>query len=321
MSLLNHCHYDKFPISSWYRRDIMVKRQIKFDYYQLTQSSMGKYLENVLIELETELKSNPKVFRNIEVSGYILRVRSIKKVNVDDKNLNRYCWIGHIEKIDTYSEAYVGDLTGNRNTYAEGDDEGPIKDSIFLYDPFINIISSHRSNTLSYMQLNSYLRNITNDDELSLEVIVDPNVISKLQNIPEIKEIEYSIAAPQKWGKMASASRDINSDLLLAQKLNAGRMKVCIGPEKGDKIDKSNALKKIKSLLPFAKQEVTVLKVKGVLSDETDTLDLIHGKFEATKYINLTKGKKLTFVQVEESIEEAYKEKFRTLNDMFISNS
>lgn len=299
----------------------MANKTIKFDYYQLTQTEQGTSLNEILESIETELNTTPKKIRNIGVSGYVLRIRNLYKVSLESKNHGRYCWIGHIEKLDTYSEAYVGTVDGERTTYAEGEDEGPIKDSTFLFDPFVNVFSSHRSNTLSYMQLNSFLQELTNDEELELEVIVDPNVISKLDKIPEIKEVEYSIAAPQKWNKIALASNSVNDDLKLAAKLNAGRMKVVISPEKGQTIDKSNAIKKIKALLPYAKQEVTVLKVKGLKSEETDTLDLIHGKLDSTKFVSLPKGKKLTFVLVEEKIEEAYKEKFKLFNSMFITTN
>lgn len=189
-----------------------------------------------------------------------------------------------------------------------------------LFDPFNNIVSSHRTNALSYMQLNSFLKQITDDEDLELDIVVDEAVISKLEKIPGIREIEYSVATPKNWRKLASAGNNINQDLLLADKLKAGRIKVSITPQKGELINKEVAVRKMKSLLPFAGNEVSVLKVKGNVSDTTDTLDLINGKIDSFKTIDLTRGKKVTFVIVSELIEAAYREKKNMFDNMFIQS-
>lgn len=295
----------------------MVKRDIRFDFYKISQGEEGNSLLSCLTEIEKELQLEPETLRNKKVNGYAVRFREVQKVLVDTTPNSNYFLIGHIEKIDTYSEAYVGKIDGDRATYGEGEDEGPIKDTIILYDPFNGIVSSHRTNALSYSQLNNFLRQITDDEDFDLEVIIDDAVIDKLEKIPGIREIEYSIAAPQRWDKIASG-RSINADLALGEKLQAGRMKVIITPEKGGFINKEMAVKKVKALLPYVKEEVSVLKVKGNISDNTDTLDLINGKIDALKTINLTKGKKLTFVIVKQKIEEAYREKKKLFDSIYI---
>ena len=298
-----------------------MKKDIRFDYYKLHQGTVGNSLTSCLEVISKELESEPQILRNKEIQGYTVRFREINKIPIDSTpNSPNFFWVAHIEKIDTFSEAYVGKIDGTRSTYGEAEDEGPIKDTIILYDPFNSIVSSHRTNALSYMQLNRFLVQITEDDDLDLEVVVDDGVIEKLEKIPGIKEIEYSIAAPQQWGKLASKNRSINADLELGEKLEAGRMKVIISPEKGSYINKKMAIKKVKSLLPFVKAEVSVLKVKGNVSDQTDTLDMINGKIDALKSINLTKGKKLTFEIVKQKIEEAYREKKKLFDNMFINS-
>ncbi|ATP40711.1 hypothetical protein CSE16_11995 [Solibacillus sp. R5-41] len=295
----------------------MVKRDIRFDYYKLQQGVNSNSLLDCLVEIESELRQSPEVLRNKSINGYFVRLREIKKVLVDTTPNSHYFLIGHIEKIDTYSEAYVGKIDGARATYGEADDEGPIKDTIILYDPFNGIVSSHRTNALSYAQVTSFFKQITDDEDLDLEVIVDDAVIDKLEKIPGIREIEYSIAAPQRWSKLASG-RSINADLDLGSKLEAGRMKVIITPEKGSFINREMAVKKVKALLPFINEEVSVLKVKGNVSENTDTLDLINGKIESLKVINIPRGKKLTFVLVKQKIEEAYREKKKLFDNMFV---
>lgn len=295
----------------------MVKRDIRFDFYKLNQGNEGTPLKDCLLAVEKGLKKNPVTLRNKTVSGYILRLREVQKVLIDNTPGSKYFFIGHIEKLDQYSEAYVGEIDGKRTTYGDGEDEGLIKDTIILYDPFNGIVSSHRTNTLSYSQLNRFLVQLTEDEDFDLEVIVDDAVIDKLEKIPGIREIEYSIAAPQRWEKLAS-NRSINADLGLGAKLEAGRMKVIITPERGGFINRDMAVKKVKALLPFVKEEVSVLKVKGNVSEDTDTLDLINGKVEALKVVDIPKGKKLTFVLVKQKIEEAYREKKKLFDSMFI---
>lgn len=298
-----------------------MKKILRFDYYVNKQSNKGKKLDKCFEEIKKELEQEPEILRNKIVSGYTLRFRKIEKVKVkEDSTSSHYFWIGHIEKIDTYSEAAVGTIDGERETYATGEDEGPIKDIMILFDPFNNIVSSHRTNALSYMQLNSFLKQITDDEDLELDIVVDEAVISKLEKIPGIREIEYSVATPKNWRNIASTGNNINQDLLLADKLKAGRMKVVITPQKGEFINKEVAVRKMKSLLPFAGKEVSVLKVKGNVSDTTDTLDLINGKIDSKKTIDLTRGKKVTFVIVSELIEEAYREKKNMFDYMFIQS-
>lgn len=296
----------------------MATKNIRFDYYRLHQGTKGSRLNKCLEDIKKELQTKPKeVLRNKTVSGYVVRFRELKKIQ--DSSHSRFYWIGHIEKIDTFSEAYVGKIDGDRDTYGDGVDEGPIKDTIVLFDPFNDIISAHRTNALSYNQLNNFLLQITDDEDLDLEVVVDDRVVDRLEKIPGIREIEYSIAAPQRWSRLASDNRSINGDLELGDKLEAGRMKIIITPEKGQFINRAAAVKKLKALLPYANEEVSVLKVKGNVSNDTDTLDLINGKMETLKSVNLTKGQKLTFVTVKEKIEEAYLEKKKLLDRMFIS--
>lgn len=297
----------------------MPTKNIRFDYYRLHQSTNGSRLNKCLEEIQKELETKPKeVLRNKTVSGYVVRFRELKKIQ---ESTSRFFWIGHIEKIDTYSEAYVGKIDGDRDTYGEGADEGPIKDTIVLFDPFNDIISAHRTNALSYNQLTNFLLQNTEDDDLDLEVVVDDRIIDRLEKIPGIREIEYSIAAPQRWDKLASDSRSIDGDLELGNKLEAGRMKITITPEKNQFINKAAALRKLKALLPYANEEVSVLKVRGNVTNDTDTLDLINGKMESLKTVKLTKGQKLTFVTVKEKIEEAYLEKKKLLDRMFISKN
>lgn len=300
----------------------MAQKKVNYDFFTINYGD-GIKKDMLSEQLEKELGIvNAKKLNNVKVFDFTARVRHIEKRKIN-KKLNEYkdnyYWVVSIERLNTNDEAYVGDLNGARDTYGQGPDQGPLTDTVFLFNPLNGVLILQRSRGgMGMGAFTKYLSKLTGAEDLTLEIIVDPNTISKLNKISAIKSIEYKISPPTNFKSFSKETRSFQGDLQLAKKLSGANLKVVIGAEKGEVLNKENAVKKIKSFLN-AEVDASVLRVNGQISGEVEVLDLISKKIVYTKVFNLTKGKKVTFVNLLDALEDAYNAKKTLLNTLYIN--
>lgn len=302
----------------------MATKRINFDFFTVNNIiEQNKDLLDLVLQSEfNNVKRN--IYNNVNLFGYLARVREIYKNPVNPaltiSQGGDYYWIVTVERVNTDEEAYVADELGNRQTYGNGPNEGPVIDTVFLYNPNNNIFVVNRSRGgLGFNHLTTYLSNLTGSEDLILEIIIDPDVLDKLNKIPLIKYVEYSISSPTTFKAVSNKSRTLDGDFELARKLLAGRMKIIIGSEKGGKLSLENVKAKVKTILSLGESEIKGLVVKGERGGSEETLDLIKQRVIFTKVVNVPKGKKVNYIMIMDYAEEAYKDKSKLLNTLYIN--
>ena len=115
----------------------MTTKRIQCNFFYFQESEKGKI--NQLFETQKAILDNRKV-TNIPVSNFFLRITFLEKRN----DISKHWWVGIIERLETTEEVESSDLAGNKKVYASGEDEGPIKNTGFLYDPQTNTVVLHR---------------------------------------------------------------------------------------------------------------------------------------------------------------------------------
>jgi len=303
----------------------MPTKTINFDFFTVNNVVEQKIdvLDTVLQKELLNVKNN--VFNNVKMFGYFARVRAISKnptnTSIPISQGGEYYWVVTVERVHTDEESYVADAAGNRQTYATGPDEGPVIDTVFLYNPNNKIFVVNRSRGgLGFNHLTTYLSKLTDMEDLILEIIIDPNVLDKLKKIPMIKYVEYNISVPTNLSALGDPNRGFEGDIKLAKKLLAGRMKVILGSDKGKKLSLENVKSKVNSVLSMG-ESVKGLLVKGEREGIEETLDLIKQRVIYTKKVNIPKGKKINYIMIMDIAEEAYKVKSKLLNTMYINKT
>lgn len=288
----------------------MTTRWANFDFFRV-QSKNSSQLDSVLASEMSTLKLGQ--LNTIKVFDSYCRIRVL-----DQRNK---CWLGDIEKLNVLDEAHIGDLKGTRQTLATGEDQGPLFDTIFLFDPLTEVIIVHRNRTgLGIGGLRKFLSLILDDEDLDLEIVLDETAFNKFDQMSLIQEVEYNIAKPNER-VFKDDNRSANGDITLMKRLRAERMYLKIGAPKNDPLFLEAAKEKVKSILRHQDGdfESSTLKVKGMLNGSIDTVDLIKKRMVYGQKFNLTKGKKLTPPLLMDSIAGAYKAQEGTLKRMFIN--
>lgn len=292
----------------------MSTKKINFDFFTL---HYGQNTSDTFDE-KLELESTKANYTEIEMFGYILRIGSLKKVkrNKDFASMDKnYLWVGAIERIDVKDEAYAGKKgVPGRSTYAAGADEGPLKDTVFLYDPKTGVLILQRSRGgLTHNNMTNYISSLCHDENVILKVMVDKKVLTKLDKIPIINTIEYSISVPNP-DSLKNDNRAVHGDINLLNLIKGNKLNVVIGADKDNKLNKRNAISKVKDLLG-SNQDVKRLVVKGYNNKDLEILDLISERIEANKKANAGVGKKVSFIHIMDTIEIVYRDKFNLIQD------
>lgn len=293
----------------------MATKRVSFDFFTVhfgPGTNEDKFDKKLTLENSKQIKSE------IEVFNYLLRIGSLKKVkknqsfpSMDDN----YLWVGAIERINVSDEAYAGKKgVPGRSTFASGDDEGPLKDTVFLYDPKTGVLILERSRGgLYHANMTNYISSLCHDENVILKIMVDSKVLTKLEKLPVINSIEYSISTPNP-SSLSNNGRAVHGDINLLNLLNGNKLNIVIGTDKDNYLKKANALTKVKDLLS-SKESISRLVVKGTNNSDLEILDLIKERIEASKKVNAGAGKKVSFVHVMDTIVDVYRDKENLIKD------
>lgn len=287
----------------------MPTKSVTFDFYIFkcpsNQNSLVKALENE-INIRQKDKTN-----NIKLFDYYCKIWDITKNDLGIYKAN-------VEKINVLDEAHIGDLDAARITAGTTPKQGPLFDTAFFYNPKNEIIILQRNrNGLGHKSFISYLMKLTECDDIDLELVIDSNVLGKLNKMHLVKTIEYTIANPTTIKFAKKGNRSLDGDLKLAKELLGTKLKVEIGSPKNG-LNLMEAKEKVKTLLGF-NDNISKLKMKGNIGEDIETIDLIKNRIIYTKKYQLTKGKKVSVDMVMDTLSEAYKYHELNLNSMFVN--
>lgn len=283
----------------------MATKICNFDFYTVSCSDKSEIAKALVKEAATRKAGG---VNNVPVFDFFARTREIK--------LDNKLWVGYVEKINTLDEAHIGDLGGKRETLASNDDQGPIFDTVFLYNPVNNVLVLHRTRSgMGTTAFAKYLSKLVGDDDLELEVVIDPDALKRLEKISMVKSIDYKISKPTNFKFLKDNKASFNSDLALVKLFQGENIKITIG---GQKLEKENILTKVKQLLK-AEDGISKLEVKGEANGEPDTIDLIKNRVVHTKKYSVSKNKKVTEVMLMDEILIGYSKNKTNLDRLYIN--
>ncbi|WP_211750345.1 DUF6731 family protein [Paenibacillus sp. Marseille-Q4541] len=284
----------------------MATKICNFDFYTVSTSDKSEIAK--AFASEAAIRKTGGV-NNVPVFDFYARVRQVKHENK--------LWVGYVEKINTLDEAHIGDLGGKRETLASNDDQGPIFDTVFLYNPINNVLVLHRTRSgMGTTAFAKYLGKLVGDDDLELELVIDPDALKRLGKINMVKSIDYKISKPSNFKFLNNKNGSFNADLALAKLFQGENIKVTVG---GPDLKKENVLEKVKHLLKF-QDSISKLEVKGEANGEPDTIDLIQNRIVHTKRYSVSKNKKVTEVMLMDEIVVGYNKNKINLDRLYINN-
>ena len=293
----------------------MASKEVRFDFFVLKTKNAKSDIFDQHLQKEALLANKTEV----DVFGYTLRIGSIRKCRRNlslSTDKNNYLWIVAIERINLKDEAYVGKKgkTG-RDIYAASPDEGPLNDTVFLYDPKTGVIIIQRARGgVNQSGMVSFITNLCNIQDVELELMIDPKILDKLDKLPLVKSIEYSIAIPTKLKSLKSDDRGILGDIKLAKLLGGESLKVVIGADKDEYLERKSTVQKVKTILKSNKS-ISKMKVHGYNNEDYEILDLVNKRIEYSETINAGRGKKVSYIHIMDTIENAFRAKETLITD------
>lgn len=288
----------------------MPTKKVTYDFYTFKCQSDQNALLNAL-ENEIKLRNNEEI-NNISLFDFVARIWDIEKTNEG-------FYICNVEKINVQDEANIGDLQSKRTTIATTPNQGPLFDTAFMYNPKNEVIVLQRNwKGLTYKSFLTYLHKLTNNDEVKLEIIIDPDILVKLDKMDLVKKVHYTISNPTNLKFAENSNRGVNGDLEVAKNLLGNSMSVVIGSDRGKQLSLEMAKKKIKSLLKFP-ENISKLDVRGQVDENMETIHLVKHKVTHVEKFKLKKEERLTVTKILGALPVAYKAHETNLNRMYLN--
>ncbi|WP_264448905.1 hypothetical protein [Bacillus cereus] len=299
---------------------MVQKKRIICNFFYFEEPEGGEGKINALFETQKNIIDNAGV-TNIQVSYFYLRITYLEKRIDEDKQW----WVGIVERLETTEEVESSNLVGERNVYASGDDEGPIKNTGFVYYPYTKTLVLHRKiGGVNDYNFGIFIRKLLKQlkvvnkgfTKYKMHLLPDLHKLDRLNKAPHIHSLEYSFKLPEKIDKVASENRSIFGDLFLAERLGGSHMKVAI---KSDKMNVKETIQKVLKIKALGDDNVNTLKVVTEHNNIEEPLDLLNSKFTDFKDVELKKGKKETPSLVMDTINEIFNNQRILIENMYIN--
>ncbi len=259
---------------------------------------------------------------NVKVAGVILRITYLNKIE-DSTN---HWWTGIVEKLDITEQGEIADLDGNRTIYAQGENEGPIVNTGFIYYPLTKTIALHKKvGGVNDKNFGVFIRKLLRQTKIVekgsskyiMDVLPDLNKLDRLYNSKHIKELKYSFLLPKDLSANQSEKRSIWGDFRLAKKLGGERMNVTIT---ASEMNADQTKRKVKQILEMGNDHLSSLRAVTEHDDIEEPLDLLTNKFSDYKDIDLKKGKKETPTLIMDTINEIFIKQKKLIQTMYIND-
>ncbi|MGG2111933.1 hypothetical protein ABFY60_15645 [Lysinibacillus pakistanensis] len=295
----------------------MVTKTIRCNFFYFQEFENGKIDD--MFEKQKVILNNKKV-TNIKVSNFFLRITFLEK----HSEINKHWWVGIIERLETTEEVESSNLVGDKKVYASGEDEGPIKNTGFLYDPQTKTVALHKKiGGVNDVNFGIFIRRLLKQlgvvnnkiNEYKLHVLPDLNKLDRLRKAPHIHSLEYSFKLPENYTSIKSEDRAIVGDIFLASKLGGSYMKVKI---KADKMNVKETIQKVFRIKELGEDNVNTLKVVAEHNSIEEPLDLLSSRFTDFIDVELKRGKKETVVLIMDTVFKIFKNQQTLIETMYI---
>lgn len=288
-----------------------------FDFSQQQQGALDQLFQNLKEKLDAN--GDDKLV-NVKVADCYFRVVELRKENYG--HIGREVWNGIIEKLDINELSITSDILGNRQVHGDGEKEGPVTHTGFVYDPLTSIILLHkRIGGINYERLGVFLRRILKDTGVvqdskgyQLAILVDPDKIERLRRAPTIKEMTFSYKPPSNMASLRNGDRSIIGDFMLADNYNGEHIRIEI---KGEHLDKSKVVRKMNQLLDLFGKDMGTARVVTEHNDTEEVLDLLSDRLSDYVDVNLTRGQKITEVVIIDSIKKIFENNIGVLDQHY----
>jgi len=296
----------------------MATKRINCNFFYFQEKEQGKI--NELFENQKNTINSNRV-TNIPVSNFFLRITFLQKHQVQ----NKHWWIGIVERLETTEEVESSNLVGNRKVHATGEDEGPTRNTGFLYDPQTKTVALHRKiGGVNDVNFGIFIRKLLKElqivqagiNDYKLHVLPDLNKLDRLNKAPHIHSLEYSFKLPEDLTSSSSGNRPIFGDILLASKLGGDYMKVAI---RSDKMDVRETIKKVLKIRELGEDNVKSLRVVTEHNDIEEPLDLLSSRFTDFIDVELKKGEKETVVVVMDAVYKIFNNQKTLIETMYLN--
>lgn len=299
----------------------MPTRRITGTFFYLSQAA-PRTMNTLFDTLKKKFDDEEEKLINIKVKEEYFRIVELSNENF--LNVGRDVWVGIIEKLDTKELTVTSDMLGNRQVHGEGEEEGPVTHTGFVFDPLTSVFFLHkRIGGINYDRLGKFLRDLLEETNLvkdskkyQLSVLPDPDKLDRLKRAPAVKELTFAYKVPTNVGNLEQQDNGIVRDLLMADDFNSEFIRIEI---RGHDLDKNLVVKKVEQLKELLGKGLSSAKAVAEHDDIEETLDLLKDRLTDFHDVELTKGKKVTEYVILDAIKVIFNNNVGVLDQRFRS--
>lgn len=295
---------------------------LKYVYKEKVSHDMSR-VNKFLSETEKKLNDGEEI-KPIECySQVFVGISSIKKVTIDRNQGDQdYFWLINFSKVDTEKESSVAnvksDIIKGRKYYASSEDEGPVTDTVVIFNPFntVIIIPTNRDG-FGRGTLKTFLYKTVKQKGADISIIVDSSSLNKAELMKKPKEIVLNVAKIANIPKIKDPKTTAQTaqNLMLDGESDRMHLKLYSSSYFNGKI--KDIVASLKSFVSNEKVEASTLKIIGEHEDESQIIDLVDERVVyMDKEVVLDDNGKLTVESMMNSITGAYLSKRKEM-DLF----
>lgn len=193
---------------------------------------------------------------------------------------------------------------------------GPLVNSPILYDPFRRILLRVRqAGDMTNNQVLRYLKKAFDFPGGYLQIILDGQAISDIDNFDMLLELSYAVASPDNFKNFANNNQSEFKDLAYASQLNSRNIRIVMtGPD----LTIREAKKKVVKLLSEQEgMETKKVSIKGIADGSDKEIDFIKNRLKYDGGISYDPEKGVTIKDNFNFLAYAYRQKLSFLKDRF----
>lgn len=236
------------------------------------------------------------------VEGITYYIDSVKKKmlpkeKVDNRVVSPFCVVLNIALVDTSAGVVVANVKNsisdrklpiiiNGKKIDSDLNTGPVSTMRLLIDPFRNIVLTQYSNKgFSTLMVNKLLNKLFGSESISYGYILDIDDFNKLDDLTDVKSIEYKVGMPTNAKSFANETSSEFNDMKYAEYMEAKNVTIKMSDPNVKKI-----IAKAKSLLLSNKGSPKSVKVSGNSIHGEENLDFLKKKMMTVGKILVTQG-------------------------------
>lgn len=290
------------------------------DFYHLTTGKQGhiEYLAEKFREtFEMFENGHANEVDTVKIGTNSFYICAMDRFYPDEDDY--FVWEFDVSRLDPTQQIIVGDLDDanvqTRNqALDQGENEGPVVDTEFFFDPFRNVLGTTRiSGGTGTSFLKKFLSRLCNVRGLVFEIIPDEIALQNLDLLTAASTIHYSIAGMENFDELEDFGRDELGDILYAKSVGTEQMDVTLT---ATTLNLDRITEKAQFLFHHTEDlKVKKLEVDGSEDGQTTTIDLIQHKLQYKGDVEydheITRQNMFGFIRI------AYNQQYNYLRHLF----